>query len=250
MREQLELDGIETTGHDILNLEGNDMPGNTEPGIIGVASGFLGRYREFSICLQRIKAPPQTIIDWRMGVCIAMHFNDMIRTMLSDEQYKWLWILGDDHVFDPDLLMNLLNRNVDVVVPLCLKRVPPYLPIIFGGREQGFQPLGWGGLANKTGLVKLESSLLGNAGMLIRRHVAEKMPSPWFENGRMNPELGGCDLWFCQKLHDLGLGLHLDTDNAIGHLSHVSVWPVRNANGHWTPDLRTPIKYREGVDEK
>lgn len=229
-----------------LELNVGDLSGDkieTQPGVIGIASGFLGRYREFSTCLARIKGPDGTIIDWRLGVCIAMHYNNMIRTMLKDEKYKWVWLLGDDHVFRPDLLMNLLKHDVDVVVPLCLKRIAPYKPIIFAGREGGFQPLGWDALYGKSGLVELQSSLLGNAGMLIKRHVVETMPSPWFENGKMNPELGGCDLWFCQKLHDLGLGLYLDTDNTIGHLSHVAVWPTRNEKNMYSPDLRTPMSY-------
>lgn len=214
-----------------------------QPGVIGVASAFLGRYREFDVCVQRTKAPEGTIVDWRVGVCIAMHFNNMIRTMLDDEKYKWLWMLGDDHVFKGELLMSLLKRNVDVVVPMCLKRIPPYQPIVFAGREGGFQPLGWGAVSGKSGLVELKTSLLGNAGMLIKRSVVETMPAPWFENGKMNPELGGCDLWFCQKLHDMGLGLYLDTDNTIGHLSHVAVWPMRGENNIYTPELRTPMNY-------
>lgn len=210
------------------------------PGVIGIASGFLGRYRDFDVCLNRAKMPEGSGVDWRVGVNIAYNYNNMIRTVLDDAKYQWLWILGDDHVFMPDLLMNLLKRDVDVVVPLCLRRTTPYLPVIFAGREGGYSPLGWDALNGKEGLVELETTLLGNAGMLIKRHVLETMDYPWFENGKMNPEMGGCDLWFCQKVHDAGIGLYLDTDNTIGHISHVAVWPLRGDNNIYTPELRTP----------
>jgi hypothetical protein len=185
--------------------------------------------------------PVGSQIDWRVGVGIALNFNNMVRRMLSDEMFQWLWILGDDHVWQPDLLIRLLKRDVDVVVPLCLRRLPKYSPVLFAGRDGGFVPLGWEAINGKTGLIKLEGNLLGNAGMLIKRHVLETLKSPWFENGKMNPEMGGCDLWFCQKVHDAGFGLYLDTDNTIGHLSHVAIWPRRDEANNYNPDIRTPI---------
>lgn len=219
------------------------------PGVIGIASGFLGRYREFDVCVHRTQMPVGSQLDWRVGVGIAHNFCEMVRRTLGYETHKlpgdvdfqWLWILGDDHVWSPDLLKKLLARDVDVVVPLCLRRMPAYSPVLFAGSEGGYAPLGWEAINGQTGLVKLETKLLGNAGMLIKRHVLEAIDEPWFENGKMNPEMGGCDLWFCQKVHDAGFGLYLDTDNPIGHLSHVAIWPRRDGDNNYNPDIRTPI---------
>ena len=211
-------------------------------GVIGVATSFLGRYREFDVSVNRVVAPPGSVREWFMGVNIAFHFNNMIRKMLKGD-YQWVWILGDDHVFQPNLLMRLLERNVDVVVPLCLRRNNPFFPVISGGEEQQYRSLkadGWDSIKGKSGLMELADLTTGNAGMLIKRHVAETMPGPWFENGKLNPETNGMDIWFCKKVRDHGFSLYLDLDNTIGHLTHVAVWPTRDENNAYSPDIRTP----------
>ena len=204
------------------------------PGLIGIASGKIGRYREFDMCVYNVYSPPESGIDLEIGDEIARNYNNMVRKMLAGK-YEWLWILGDDHVFNQDLLKNLLERDVDVVVPMCVRRSPPYTPVLCADREHGYKVLDFEWVKGKSGLVELTDVTAGNAGMLIKRHVFEQMPEPWFENGKTFPHVGGCDVWFCQKLLDLGIKVYLDMDNLIGHLTHVGIWydegipTVRNA---------------------
>lgn len=201
-------------------------------GLIGVATGSLGRYREFDMCLTRIEMPLDTGITYRDGSAVD-NYNNMVRMVLL-HGYDWLWILGDDHVFHFDLLMNLLERDVDVVVPFCLGRKAPYDPII---HTASLERVGFEFLRGKKGLLELDGHLLGNAGMLIKRHVLEKMDEPWFENGKTAPDKTGCDLWFCKKLYDLDIKLHLDLDNTIGHVTHMAVWPKMNSDGSYRPSV-------------
>ncbi len=99
-------------------------------GMIGVLSQDTGRYSIFSHCLMSIQAPAGSTIEWVMGLDIPANHNKLVRAALATNA-EWLWIKGDDSVFAPDILTRLLSHDVDVVVPLCLRRMPPYDPAAF-----------------------------------------------------------------------------------------------------------------------
>lgn len=210
-------------------------------GIIGVATGEIGRYRLFDICLMRVRKPEGTDTIFSMGVDIPNNNNRILRTVLNGD-YEWAWLLGDDHVFDENLLINLLERDVDVVVPLCAKRQKPFEPVLTelnsnAGAINGMKKRDWNFLDGKTGLIELNDSNTGNAGMLIKRRVLETVHFPWFENGRFS--LGtGCDLWFCEKVRSHRFKVYLDLDNTIGHIIPSVVWP-KNTDGKWGYEIRT-----------
>jgi hypothetical protein len=209
-------------------------------GAIGIATGHLGRYREFDTCVNSVVAPTGTEITWAMGINIASNYNAVIRDMLNGD-FAWIWILGDDHAFDRMLLMRLLDRHVDIVVPLCLRRQMPFLPVFHTSAETGYKPAGWEVVQGKAGLIDItDTHTYGNAGMLIRRHVLTTMVDPWFEVGQINTELGSSDLYFCEKARQAGFRIHIDTDNRIGHIFHAVVWPDSDANNNYTPDIRMP----------
>lgn len=216
--------------------------GEHPKGVIGVATYFLGRYREFDMALNRVQAPAGTIVEWLMGINVAFNFNNMVRYVLENEGLEWLWILGDDHVFEPDLLSKLLDRDVDVVVPLCLRRSNPFLPVVQTPAVDGFKASGWEFLRGKTGCVDVtDSASLGNAGMLVKRKVLETCNKPWFANGQINPELNSSDLYFYENIKRNGFRIHLDVDNFIGHLSHMAVWPKRNDDGTYRAEIMAPF---------
>ncbi len=212
------------------------------PGHIGIATDFLGRYREFDYCMARCVSPPNSSFQYYMSVDVCHNFNSMVRHFLKNKDFQWLWILGDDHVFGDNLLLCLLERNVDVVVPLCVRRLHPYIPILHTELDKGCVGLEdpWEPLTGKTGLLEW-SGTSGNAGMLIRRHVLEAMTDPYFENGQTASGVGASDLHFWHKLHKMGIKAYLDLDNAIGHLTHMSVWPLYNEEtGKWSFQIMAP----------
>lgn len=209
-------------------------------GAIGVISSYLGRYREFDVCLSQIQAPNGCPILWHIGINAAFNLNETVRGM--KEEHQWLWILGDDHVFKPDLLLKLLQRDVDVVVPLCLRRSYPYHHVIHEGKDNEKQAFGrapYDFLDGQSGLIDVTGKTIGNAGMLIKRHVLEAIPDPWFEVGKTHPEVMGGDLYFCHKAFRAGFKLFLDTDNPIGHINHMAVWPYQDEKtGKWCAEVR------------
>ena len=97
------------------------------PGSIIIVSGDLSRYAAFCRSLTCLIAPPGTKTVWGIGADICKNAN----AALADRQGEWVWILGDDHVFAPDLLMPLLDRQVDVVSPRVTSRKPPFKSFVF-----------------------------------------------------------------------------------------------------------------------
>ena len=205
----------------------------TRPGTIGVLSSDLARYADFSVALMHCQTPPGSKLIWTKGADVVGNMNRMYRGMEGD----WLWIMGDDHVFDSDLLLRLLEHDVDVVVPHCLKRMPPYDPVVYSGEageDHAGHPVYVGNTdMPKAGLVPVHAC--GSAGMLVRRHVfeaLEKLPGEMFRShGGLNE-----DLTFCADLREAGFQIYCDPSALLGHIALVSVWPEFR-DGAWQIQL-------------
>jgi len=216
-----------------------------KPVHIGVATHFLGRYREFDFCLARLIYPPGSSFQYYMSVDVALNFNHMADFVMNNPEYEYLWILGDDHLFADNLLINLMDRNVDIVTPLCVRRMFPYEPILHYGPDHPERPFcsiekPWDILYGKSGLIEWHGTS-GNAGMLIRRTVFEAMSPPYFEPGKTWPGVNGSDIYFWHKAQQAGFKTYLDLDNVIGHITHTSVWPKQDPEtGKWSFLMRSP----------
>jgi len=210
-------------------------------GVIGITSSFLGRYREFDVCLKNIIAPSGTYIEWALGVNIAQNFNELVRLTLK-KGYEWLWILGDDHVFKPDLLVKLLERNVDMITPFCLRRAEPFDTVVHGSAKNGYRRIPKSVFDGKTGIWDATDYTIGNAGTLMKKNLLGTLTDPWFENGKTHVEAGGSDLYLCEKVREVGFKMWLDLDNHIGHTTHATAWPKRNPDGTWTHEICCPVE--------
>lgn len=197
-------------------------------GMISVSSSSLGRYSEFQKALSETRISDHYLINHQIGVDIAFNFNKSILAMFKYEM-EWLWMLGDDHVFPPTLLQSLLNRDAEIVVPLCLHRTKPIQPVIQREIEPGkLERMSFKDLPRAGGLWRLPKNVYtGNAGMLVRRSVFEKIDFPWMEQGKMVPGRGGFDLYFCKKAQEKEIPVFIDCDNMIGHMTHVGIWPEK-----------------------
>lgn len=196
------------------------------PGTVGVLSGEQVRYAQFAIALMHQQLPEGTKLIWRPGVNVIANMNAMVEGVEGD----WLWMIGDDHVFNPDLLGRLLEHDVDVVVPLCLKRTPPYQPVVYSHQNEVGEYVGHFDLP-EHGLVELHAA--GTAGMLVRRRVLDAIADPVFETG---PHGLNEDLTFCAKVRAAGFRIWCDVDAPLGHITNVAVWPLCNS-GEWCPSL-------------
>lgn len=197
------------------------------PGTVGIISGELTRFADFSIAMMHLQKPEGTKMMWAKGLDVAGNCNRLVKALQGD----WLWIMGDDHVFDPTLLMQLVAHELDVVVPLCLKRHAPYEVVVYRDEylgEDGLIHYRFAELPEK-GVHEIHAA--GSAGMLIRRHVLEAIDGPVFETSKgMQNE----DLLLCAKIRDAGFKIHCDVSARLGHIGTVGVWPMWQGDGWGT----------------
>jgi hypothetical protein len=220
-------------------------------GTIGVISQPLSRYTDFTIALISLMRPASAKWVWRQGMDVTSNYNGLVNDMAGD----WLWIMGDDHTFPPDILLNLIAHDVDVVVPLCLKKMAPFDPVVYEGEEVNKEDgLTYHQVARLPRDELVEIHAAGTAGMLIRRHVFEALSRPVFEtsHGMQNE-----DLLFCKKVREAGFKIYCDTSQKMGHIGTFGVYPVWQGdrfgpmldlgNGEFTPIFAFTAEEQEAM---
>lgn len=213
------------------------------PGVICIASGELARYPHFTHSMLNVLRPKGTQVHMGIGLNVAANFNSGVRQMMATPGLEWVWIMGDDHEFDHTTLLRLLDHELDIVVPLVVRRQPPFIPVLFKKPHDDtplgqFPPFYWHELP-PDGLIGPEEGLYtcGSAGMLIRRHVIEAMPDPWFEMGKMGKDLTNEDTFWCKKVQDAGFKIYADCSIYMDHWTPISLRPVLAESGEWTVAL-------------
>lgn len=196
-----------------------------QPGTIIIPIPGQMRYPQFTYSLATLRQPDDTALHIIASASVAENINAAIREMHG----QWVWICGDDHVFSPDLLMRLLDREEDIVAPVCYTRVPPFTPVIYrdegtkvvAGREYpAYERVGLHELP-QSGLVEVDA--VGSAGLLVRKHVLDTIGDPWFaySEGAIVNE----DLEFCRRAREHGYRVHVDTGLRLGHIGNYVIWP-------------------------
>jgi hypothetical protein len=146
---------------------------------------------------------------------------------------EFCWFLGDDHTFDPKLLMRLLDRDVDFVMPVVPRRDPPFVPCIMHGPiAPAMVRYSWRDLPTE-GLYELPvGDTSGQAGALVRKPVLDKLGDPWFEGGQLTPGRLMEDQFFIKRVHDLGFQIFIDCDETLGHIANITIVPQKH-EGRW-----------------
>lgn len=214
---------------------------NFPPGLVGVISREEGRYSRFAKCVSRLIAPEYSADAWVEGGGFAENRNAIVsqfyqfneeRKQLNVPQLEWLCFLDDDNTFEPDILMKLLARRVDMVQPMIITKKAPFKPYIYRFSEDGkYITPPWNEIP-KSGIHEWGACATG--GLLIQKRVLDAVKAPWFEEGKTDPAVPGEDLWFAQKAVLAGFRCHVDIDNKMGHTAPVDYWPsVNPSTGEW-----------------
>ena len=215
------------------------MPVSTQsaypPGVVAVPSGHLSRYTAFWISLFSLQVPPGSRVSLTQGVSVGENLNISVRNMLiPNPEMQWVFILGDDHTFRSDILMQLLAHDKDIVVPLCPLRSLPFKPSVFKDRPNGScTAIEWSEIPME-GLTPIDGT--GYAGGLFKRIVFDTVKDPWWDMGPMGSSkypLWGEDLWFCRKVRDAGFTILLDPTIPVGHITTTILNPIRTEEGGW-----------------
>ena len=197
------------------------------PGTIGIVCDHTARYTDFYISLQGVKSPPGSRVDWSRGGDVVQNCNLAVEKMGGE----WIWIMGDDHAFEEDALMRLLDREVDIVVPICVRKNPPFDPVVYNKlTETGYKTINLTDYGPDD-LIEIEAA--GSAGMLIRKHVLDALESPCFARAEIQPGLTVTeDLYFCYKARQAGFKIHCDLNVALGHIRPITIIAVYK-DGEW-----------------
>lgn len=192
-------------------------------------------YAEFAISILGVDAPEDTQTWVVRSMDVTSTLNDAIRNLHGE----WIWLQADDHHFPTDTLMRLLDRDVDVIVPLMNRKSPPFDLVIYKGEEMIVGPDGreYPAYTKYTmdeipgeGIFPVYAA--GSGSMLIRKHVLDAIGDPWFHN-----PLGTVindDLEFCRKVREAGFSIHADADVSVGHLSNFTSYYIYERNaGKW-----------------
>lgn len=194
------------------------------PGMIAVPCLEHARFHAFTSSLVKLVRPRGTQVTLNQGISIPENLNTAIREMMKDPDLAWLFMLGDDQAFDPDALIRLLDRELDVVVPVIPRRRPPFGTVLY---DMTGVPIRYGAL-NRTGVQRVWAA--GTGGMLVRRHVLEDIGDPWFSHGAT--EASTEDVEFCLRVQQTGYEIHVDTEVRMGHCAMPIVWPTV-IDGSW-----------------
>lgn len=218
--------------------------------LIGIISNEAARYAEFWACMMRLEMPAGSVKDVAIGTDYVSNQNILAQRCL-DEGFDYLWLMGDDHSFAPDLLEKLLVSaqafDLPILVPLCSARRAPFALVDYGRNPDPGGPdylsVSLKGLPPE-GIIELDAA--GSAGMLIRRDVLEatstspeydhenegwdRVPG-WFVNGPRSE-----DLVFCEKAVAAGFKIHADVACRLGHILTAVVTPGHDGND-WVTGL-------------
>lgn len=192
--------------------------------LIGIISNEAARYAEFWACMMRLEVPAGSVKDVAIGTDYVSNQNILAQRCL-DDSFDYLWLMGDDHSFGPDLLEKMLVSaqafDLPILVPLCSARRAPFALVDYGRNPDQTGPDYLSvSLAEvpSEGIIELDAA--GSAGMLIRRDVLATVPQPWFENSPRSE-----DIVFCEKAVDAGFKIHADLSCRLGHILTAVVTP-------------------------
>jgi len=213
------------------------------PVCVAVPTSEIGRFMMFTMSLAGTLQPVGSRIHAAASVNVTENLNTIIREMTPTE--ATCWILGDDHVWPADTLMVLLRTldehpEIDILVPLVMKRNPPWVPVLYHllpgeFNEDGIQLVRTFDAREipEDGVFEVDAA--GSAGMLVRREALDLMGDPWFHS---TPDSAGRnvilneDITFCLRARELGLRVFATTGATLGHLGIYNVRPVRQ-EGRW-----------------
>lgn len=199
-------------------------------GTIALPVGSLGRYWQLYASLDALQVPKGTQLMVEESASVAWNLNKIIREMKGE----WLWVMGDDHMFRDDMLLKLLDRDVEIVVPIASRRGPPFQTVLYRFASldaSAYETYSWDDLSNdypQGGMAVVEAA--GSAGMLIRKHVIEQIPDPWFQwerDGKISEDVG-----FCLKARKAGFNIYADLDQTLPHMTPCVLEPYRK-DGKW-----------------
>lgn len=203
------------------------------PGCVGVISADdQVRYHHLLLSLDSLQVPNGSKLLFANSCNAARNTNNLVKLMLEDPAMEWLWIMGDDHCFESDTLMRLLDHEKDCIMPLTPRRVFPHDSVIWKEfiPEEGVTVwYTWEEISAFKEPFPVAAG--GTAGLLVKRRVFERMRSPWFQLAKFFPDDMQEDVYFTWKANLMGHTVFCDPSIPMGHITNAVMFPKRGADG-------------------
>lgn len=186
----------------------------------------------FALCLGSISPPmnfqSQTLPVWGKRIDIAR--NEIVEGALR-QNGEFVFFIDTDVLFPPTAFQTLLlrhrnNPELKVISGVYWSKSNPTFPLIFHEMGRGSY-LNW-----KVGDFLEDIFATGMGLTLIHTDVFRKMEPPWFTINyglNIDPETGAMgassmteDLPFCERCHELGFKVSVDTGIQAGHYDEAS----------------------------
>ena len=223
-----------------------EVEGQKPVKVLIVVTSSTPRFLMFEISLESLKAPRGSGVVRVGGANLVGNLNLTLDQMKT---YPWerVWYIDDDHQFDGDVLIRLLQHDVDIVASTTLIKHPPFVPVFYKAKRQNakgkwiYTAYSWQELKSRGGLLPVVA--VGRSGMLIKREVFIRLNGETYEETWRQGAIDqygqiGEDLDFCNRVQELGIPIHVDLDTTIGHIDPVAAWPYRKPDGTWTIALQ------------
>lgn len=195
------------------------------------------RRAEFVPYFLGLERPNNSLTITVHGQSPAAARNEIAQAAL-DNKCTHILFVDDDMCYHPSSLMRLMQHDVDIVTGLYLTRSFPHRPAIF----DKWYPNGKCKYSVMDKNFAKENSVIDcvNAGLgfvLISTEVFKVLEKPWVRLGELEKD-GWCDdIGFFNRCREAKFKMICDTEVCIGHMTNVTIWPVK-VDGVWKTEYR------------
>ena len=169
----------------------------------------------FAADFMALQLPTDTKVFWQVRTMIDTARNKLVEKVLADKSITHLLMIDDDMTFESDMLIKMLAHDVDIIGALAFKRTDDFRPCVYKLKE---------GTDDHFSILPTtfqEVDIVGTGGMLIKRHVLEKIKVPHFETWYAKDGTNkhwSVDFDFCMKAKAAGFKIQFDTEIQMGHI--------------------------------
>lgn len=176
----------------------------------------------YGLRVEEIGVMERVVVHWAREDLVEQAMSVKSRIDGADITH-FLW-LDADHIFQPDLCLELARWDKDVVSAVYVSRSKKEpRPVVYTRKKSDktgnlYHQI----LSIPQGLFRVDG--FGFGAVLMRKNVFNRIPPPWFKDC-VN---GGEDLNFCRKAREAGIELWADGRYWLAHLGDPEVFSLKN----------------------
>ncbi len=206
--------------------------------LIALSAADTSRYTSANATVANLERPHGSEVMPFISMSVPQNLNAAAETFLASK-HEWLFLVNDDQLYNPGTLIRLMAHQLPVVTGLTTLRTYPFIPAIYGPRNDNGIPQPIYLKPGMRGLIPIH--YCGDHTLLIHRRVIDAMRAPrWATrtDAWQSPDAVQHDVIFCDGVRTAGFEIQCDLDTPVGHLAVVPIVPERDSTGAWTTGLR------------